>query len=198
MREFALGELFDILTTKQKFNASHVKFLDEGGHPYVSRGSTNNGIRGYIEEDTQFLNDANTFSFGQDTSTVFWQKNPYFTGDKIKVLKPKFSCNEKLAQFLVVQISKAFSNFSWGTQSFDVKVLNKQPVLLPIQTTPDNTPIIDTSNTYHPEGFIPDWDFMAKYIKAIEKEVIRGVVEYKDEMIAKTKQVVANSEKATA
>jgi hypothetical protein len=34
------------------------------------------------------------------------------------------------------------------------------------------------------------WVFMEKYIKAIEKVVIADVVKYKDEIIAKTKEVV--------
>lgn len=59
---------------------------------------------------------------------------------------------------------------------------------LPIQTTQDG-PIIDVTHTYHPEGYIPDWDFMDKYIHAIEKAVIADVVKYKDEVIANTKIV---------
>ena len=35
-----------------------------------------------------------------------------------------------------------------------------------------------------------DWDFMEKYIKAIEKIVIADVVKYKDEAIKKTKEIV--------
>lgn len=36
-----------------------------------------------------------------------------------------------------------------------------------------------------------DWEFMEDYIKAIQKIVIKDVVKYKDEVIAKTKEAVA-------
>ena len=62
---------------------------------------------------------------------------------------------------------------------------------LPIQTDTEGNPIIDTKCKYHSDGYIPDWDFMEKYIKAIEKIVIADVVKYKDAMISKTKEVVA-------
>lgn len=35
-----------------------------------------------------------------------------------------------------------------------------------------------------------DWKFMEKYIHAIEKIVIKDVVDYKDSIIAKTKEIV--------
>ena len=38
----------------------------------------------------------------------------------------------------------------------------------------------------------PDWDYMEKYIRALEKTVIVDVVKYKDQVIQTTKEVVAN------
>ena len=64
-------------------------------------------------------------------------------------------------------------------------------IILPIKTDTTNNPIIDPEHKYHPEGYIPDWDFMEKYIKAIEKIVIADVVKWKDEMIAKTKTIIS-------
>lgn len=88
-KEFTIGDLFEVKTPLKRFNANNVKITDNIGHPYVVRSSNNNGVRGYIDEDEIYLNEGNTLSFGQDTATVFWQEKPYFTGDKIKVLKPK-------------------------------------------------------------------------------------------------------------
>lgn len=88
------------------------------------------------------------------------------------------------------RIEIAFSGFSCGSQSFKVSVIENMPISLPIQTDAKSNPIIDADYKYHPDGYIPDWEFMEKYIKAIEKIVIADVVQYKDAMISKTKEVV--------
>ena len=190
-RKFRVGDLFEVKTPVKKFNASSVEITDKIGHPYVVRSSTNNGIRGYINEDEKYLNEGNTFSFGQDTATIFWQEKPFFTGDKIKILKPKFACNSEIANYIMNGIAMAFCYFSWGTQSFKVSVIEDAELLLPIQTDTANNPIINPENTYHPEGYIPDWSFMEKYIRAVEKVVIKDVVDWKDEEIKKTIEIVS-------
>ena len=38
---------------------------------------------------------------------------------------------------------------------------------------------------------VPDWDLMKRYIRAIEKLVIKDVVNFKDVFIAKAKEVTA-------
>lgn len=55
---------------------------------------------------------------------------------------------------------------------------------------PKGNPILDADCTYHPDGYIPDWNFMEKYIKAIEKTVIADVVKWKNKVIEKTKEMV--------
>ncbi|WP_346728170.1 restriction endonuclease subunit S [Helicobacter turcicus] len=106
-----MGDLFEISTTKKKFNANEIKF--GGSYPYVARGDKNNGIRGYIDEDMQFLNSAHTISFGQDTATMFYQNKPYFTGDKIKVMSLKNgNLNRVNASFLIAVMRKSFLGFS--------------------------------------------------------------------------------------
>ncbi|SPY33136.1 Restriction enzyme BgcI subunit beta [Pasteurella canis] len=121
------------------------------GHPYVVRTALNNGIKGFLNEDPYYLNEGNTISFGQDTATMFYQKQPYFTGDKIKILKAKNDkFGEKNAQFFISLITKAFSTFSWGNTSFNVKVIENQTILLPTQN-----------------GKI-DFDFMENFISQLE------------------------------
>ncbi len=92
----------------------------------------NNGQKGFINEDIQFLNDGNTISFGQDTATMFYQGRPYFTGDKIKILKSKDKrFNKKIAEFYISTMNKAFSSFSWGGSSFNVNIIKQQTITLP-------------------------------------------------------------------
>lgn len=158
--EFTLGSLFDIHTPVKRFNANAVKF--GGIYPYVARGSSNNGIRGYITEDVKYLNPGNTLSFGQDTATVFYQKEAYFTGDKIKIMELRdYELNENLALYLITSIRRAFSGFTWGQSSFDESVLNGIKVLLPAK-----------------EDGTPDWCYMSERIHKLEAERIHELEAY--------------------
>lgn len=129
-KNYKISDLFNIYSPAKRFNANAVKF--GGKFPYVVRTSKNNGIRDYITEDEKYLSPANTFSFGQDTATVFYQDKPYFTGDKIKVMRLKVGIlNKERACYLLSVIRKAFSNFSWGQNSFDENVLNNVEIVVP-------------------------------------------------------------------
>lgn len=142
--EYRLGDLFEVCTYKKRFDANKVSVLVSGEYPYIVRMSSDNGQKGFINEDKDFLNDGNTLSFGQDTATVFYQERPYFTGDKIKVLKcksPRFG--KQNAQFFVAAISRAFHHYSWGTSSYSVETIEKQKVSLPVKNGEINFPFME-------------------------------------------------------
>ena len=178
-QKFKLGEgdnrLFDITTTKKKFNANSIKF--GGKYPYVARSSVNNGIRGYITEDEKYLNEANTISFGQDTATMFYQEQPYFTGDKIKIMTFREKALDKnLACYLIATMKRAFQNFSWGQSSFNENILKNIEIELPV---------IDKNKI--------DYDFIEKFITAQQKLAIKNIVDWRDKQINATKQIVNNT-----
>ncbi|MGX3010526.1 restriction endonuclease subunit S [Helicobacter sp. 23-1044] len=173
-RDFTIGELFEVSKSKKKFNANTLTF--NGKYPYIARGAGNNGIRGYIDKDIQYLNEANTISFGQDTATMFYQPNPYFTGDKIKIFKPKILKFDKyIAHFIIPTLKRAFSNFSWGSSSYKESVLENMTILLPVN---QNNEIA--------------FDFMEKFISAVQKEVIKSVVLWNQKRTNATKAIVEN------
>ena len=132
--EFKIGDLFEINTYKKRFDANKVKIFESGDFPYVVRTGLNNGIKGFINEDKQFLNDGNTISFGQDTATMFYQEKPYFTGDKIKIVKSKDKrFNKNNAQFFILSMNKSFSSFTWGSSSYSVQIIQNQKIQVPIK-----------------------------------------------------------------
>ena len=147
-----------------------------GKYPYVARGESKNGIRGYINYDRQFLNPANTISFGQDTATMYYQPNAYFTGDKIYIFKlnEKYGkLTENVALYLISSMKKAFVNFGWGKTSFAVETLSNIDIELPII-----------------ENNVIDFEYMEQYIKAIKKATIIDTANYTDKIINKTKEIV--------
>ena len=159
--EFKLGELFDVLSYKKRFDANKVSLVKNGGHPYIVRQSTDNGKKGNIDESVLFLNHGNTISFGQDTATMFYQEVPYFTGDKIKILKPKYvEFGKKNAQFFLASMRKTFSSFAWGSSRFNVETLKEQLIMLPINN-----------------GKI-DFDFMESFIAKLEAERVAELSAY--------------------
>ncbi len=165
-KEFKIGDVFDINSYKKRFDANKVA-ISEIGKPYVVRTSLNNGVRGYINEDEQFLNEGNTISFGQDTATMFYQEKPYFTGDKIKIIKSKdHRFNRRNALFLVSAMTKSFSSFSWGGSSFNVKIIANQLINIPVK------------------GKKPDYETMETIISAVHKLVIKDVVLFVESKIA--------------
>jgi len=160
--EFKIGHLFDISTPKKRFDANKVTVFKVGKSPYIVRTGTCNGQKGFINEDERYLNEGNTISFGQDTATMFYQEIPYFTGDKIKVFKPKYErfC-KKNAQFFIAAMIKAFSSFSWGASSFSVDIIRNQMLNLPI-----------TKNN------VIDFDFIDSFIAELEAERIAELEAY--------------------
>ncbi|MEE6041505.1 restriction endonuclease subunit S [Avibacterium paragallinarum] len=166
--EFELQELFEVKTSKKRFDANKVK-IEDVGYPYVVRTAANNGIKGYLNEDSIYLNEGNTISFGQDTATMFYQEKPYFTGDKIKVLKPKIALfNKKNAQFFIPIMTRAFSSFSWGSSSFSEKIIQSQKLSLPIKHNPNLDKIAQI-----------DFDFMEYFIAELEAYRIAELEAYR-------------------
>ena len=160
--EYRLGDLFEVLSYKKRFDANKVTLVGNGGHPYIVRQGSDNGQKGFIDEDKSCLNDGNTISFGQDTATMFYQEKPYFTGDKIKILKPKLErFGKDNAQFFLATMRRSFSNFGWGTSSFSIEVIENQTITLPVT---DNKEI--------------DFDFMESFIRELEEERIRELQSY--------------------
>lgn len=166
---FALGDVFEIYSPKKRFNANAVQF--GGKYPYVARGSSNNGIRGYITEDVQYLSPAKSLSFGQDTATVFYQPDAYFTGDKIKVMVLRnHELNDELAQYFITVITKAFSTFAWGQSSFNEKILKATKIVLPVIKSPD------PNHEYTVDDI--DFEYMQERIAELEQERIAELDAY--------------------
>lgn len=159
--KYTLGDLFEVESYTKRFDANKVIVKEKGKYPYIVRRSFDNGQKGFIDESEEFLNTGNTISFGQDTATMFYQEKPYFTGDKIKVLKPKNSkFNKNNAQFFLAVLRKPFELFSWGSSSFNVDIIKSQKIELPVKN-----------------GDI-DYEFMESFIDELETQRVNELEAY--------------------
>lgn len=183
--EYKLGDLFEIEPSVKRFDANKVAIDNCGIHPYIVRIGYNNGRKGFLNEDEEYLNNGNTISFGQDTATMYYQEIPYFTGDKIKILCPKIcGFKKENAQFFLTSMQLTFSKFAWGSSRFNVDILKEQKLMLP---------------TKHGEI---DFDFMENFIAELEAqryaelEAYLSVTELKDTSLSpEEEQALADFEK---
>ncbi|ESR08825.1 restriction endonuclease subunit S [Streptococcus iniae] len=159
-----MGDLFEIASSKKIYHANQLENIyssqKDNLFPYVVRKTSDNGIRGYINEPKEYLNEGNTLSFAQDTFTVYYQKEPYFTGNKVKVLKPKFKNNtEKVLLFFESVFNKTLTKSTWG-QGSTVNSISSTRIYIPIQ----NKQI--------------DFNFMESFIAELEAERIAELSAY--------------------
>ncbi|OOQ33800.1 restriction endonuclease [Helicobacter pylori] len=159
--EFRLGDLFEVLSSKKIYHANTIKIHDtqiESSYPYVVRATTNNGIKGFIIDDPTFTNEKNTLSFAQDTFTVFYQKQPYFTGNKVKILKPKFAFKSpKILHFISAILQFILKPLTWGLGSTTESIAEFK-FSLPLKPTANTQTLKDI-----------DFDFMEKFIAELEQ-----------------------------
>ncbi|MFP6216154.1 restriction endonuclease subunit S [Helicobacter pylori] len=182
-QSFRLGDLFEVLSSKKIYHANTIKIHDtqiENSYPYVVRATTNNGIKGFILDDPTFTNEKNTLSFAQDTFTVFYQKQPYFTGNKVKILKPKFAFKSpKILHFISAILQFILKPLTWGLGSTTESIAEFK-ISLPLKPTAKTQSLEDI-----------DFHFMHTLINALMKQTIQGVAEYCGAKIQAAKEIIS-------
>ena len=190
-REFQLIELFTISTTKG-IDKNKINFEIDAPYDFVGRTSVNWGTQGTSQKLEYQANPKDSFSLVQvGESVALWREKEWYASQNLFLLNPKLPEIKDIFLYLQTAINKEMSRYGKAYNSYPtLKSLNKTNILLPIQTTSEKEPVIDEEKRYHPEGYVPDWEYMEKYIRALEKVVVKDVVEWKNEMIEKTKMVV--------
>lgn len=172
--KFKVEDLFKVLSSKKIYHANQISIFNNKSidtYPYVVRSVNNRGIKGYIKEDEKTLNDSYTLSFAQDTFVCFYQKNKYYTGNKVKILKPLFNYTEKNLLFLETCINKIIFNKTWGDVSTVDFIKNLELTL----------PAIDEDN--------PDFAYMENVIYIYTKKVIKNWNLSRKEIIEKMEKI---------
>ena len=182
IKEFKLDKLFEKVKT-EKISGKANDFPDcmtgEFTIPLLTAGANNQGLARYAKRSqcpTILKNVISISANGANTGVTFYQKDEFAVLQDAYAIKLKDMeiPNEQAGLFLTSCISKILhGNFSW-TYKAGWERIKGMSIKLPVKESEEI-----------------DWDFMEKYIKAIEKIVIADVVKYKDAMIATTKQVVA-------
>ena len=173
-KNFKVNELFDIHPTKTYKGNNSYLISKNGKIPVVANTSINNGIGGYSNLMATEKGGIITFSDTTTADSIFYQPKDFIGYSHVQGMYPYSNLwNEKsLRYFMTIFKKVALSkNFDYANK-FNRKLALEFVVMLPT---------IDGTNL--------DYDYMEKYITTIEKLTIKNVVEYKDSIIAKTKEI---------
>ena len=175
-KEFRLVDIAE-LDNGNKMDKNKMTHLNPSVN-FVSRTATNNGISDVvdiIDGIEPYPAGCITLAFGGSVGSCFLQEEPFYTGQNVGVISLPDNITREAKIFLVSALEKKckMSFHAFGNE------INKHfktdlSIKLPVKEFEEI-----------------DWTYMEKYIRAIEKVVIKDVVDYKDSIIAKTKEIVA-------
>ena len=172
-KKFKIGDLF-IVKSNPQLNKDSFEFSNDGEYPYFTRTVLNNGIAGYVkylDEDHKIK--GNSIAVGMLGMEFFYMDKDFYAGQFTKTIYPKFSdFNEELALYFISLFNKKSEVFkSVLVRDFEKTFLN-DVIELPVK----NNKI--------------DFEYIQKFIKAQQKLAVKDVIDYKDSIINKTKEVV--------
>lgn len=170
-KSFKISDLFDIKTGRDVI----INTLNYGDIPLISHQCNNNGITKYINNLSNriLFNHKSTIPLAdRGVFHASCQTKDFYIGTRVKALIFKDGDKtEKQRLYFVNIINRLQEHFSdYLTNATDK--LPELVIILPIKF--DGT---------------PDYEYMEKYITAIEKLTIKDVVEYKDKVINIIKQI---------
>ena len=175
-REFKIGELFDIKPTKSYKMTNTTLFETKGNVPVVTNSSLNNGVSAYVDLAPTEKGNMITYSDTTTSEGIFYQPRDFVGYSHIQGLYP-FKDTEKwdkyaLLYFVVLFRKASFGRFDYASK-FNRNIARQMKIQLP---TNENGKIA--------------FEFMEIFIKAVEKEVIKGVVLYSQRYTNTTRQVI--------
>ena len=176
--EFRASGLFEIKKGKRLTKADMLP----GDFPFTGASSDNNGVTAHIG-NTEHLHPGNTFtvSYNGSVGEVFLQDDQFWASDDVNVWYPKFEYSRERMLYVMSVVKRLGQRHDY-TAKWTIDKMREETLSLPV------IPSADPSHAYTPDDI--DWACMERYIRAIEKQVAAGVVEYKDKVIETTRAVV--------
>lgn len=134
-KEFRVGDLFDISSTKTTPLETLENKIGYGDYPYVTTQATENGVAGFYKISTERggVLTVDSAVLGQ----CFYQKNDFSASDHVEKLIPKFHMTDSIALFMVTIMNQEQYKYSYGRKRSQ-KVLRNECISLP--ATPSGEP----------------------------------------------------------
>lgn len=168
-KEFKIGELFDIRKGKRLTKADQTS----GFTPFIGSTDSNNGLTGYIGQSPIFNSPAITVNYNGSVGKSFYQEYDFWASDDVNVLYLKnHILSDLLYGYFGTVFEKSSKKYSYAFK-WNLERMKESLIVIPVDLN----------------GNI-DYDFMTSFIKAIQKQCIRPVVEWKERVIETTKTMV--------
>lgn len=178
--EWGTFKIEDVLVWQKnisELNPLHLDSLtvsEEKKYPFYGQATTNNGIIEYRHLKDEVLNNKagkSTILIHSNNQNTVYLDTPFYLKDghgATSVLQSKY-LNKITAQFLIGSIKKVISQkYTYNSKATKIELKNTE-INLPVKF--DGT---------------PDYDYMTNVILAMQKVVIKNVVDYLDIRIEKT------------
>ncbi len=145
-----------------------------GDFTVVQSGEENNGVIGKIDKSyCEVMNytftekPCLTVARSGSAGFVSFQRYGCVVGDSAKILLLQVE-NPTIGLYIFLQTILTAQRFkyAYGRKVTETKYMN-DTIKLPIQHNADGTPYIDPNHTYSKDGYVPDWQFMEDYMKAL-------------------------------
>ena len=169
-KEFLYSDLFKLLS--QAFKVSKSEFNECGKTPAYSSDTRNNGCLGYVDREPLYyvMEDCPTYLvFGDHTKTMNIVHRSFCVMDNVKVLLPIIKMSDQVLLFITTVWKKSIPDLGYARHWSVAKIAK---ISLPVikHSDPNHKYTIDDI----------DLQYMERYIRAIEKLVIKDVVLWAD------------------
>ena len=161
-RDVKLGDLFNIQKLRG-FNKDELRPNPEGAYDYITRTSLNNGIESVTDEvPNKTPNEPNTYSLGLIQMTFFFRDRPWYAGQFVRKITPKFQGNTLVYLYMLTCLRKT-SETLLGVLVRDVDdTFNNMSVKVPINS----------------ENNMLDFQYMENKMKSLEQNEIKVLSNY--------------------
>ena len=186
-KDFRIGDIFDKIEVnfygKEKGYNGRRKAIKEAPDelysiPVICAKKGNNGIKYWGRKD-YFQAFANVISIVRDgavaTGRVYAHEYPTSILDNSYLIKCRVDVSFNVLLYMSQAIEKViYQKYSRANKALWENKVENDYISLPIQIK-DGQPVTDENLTYHNKGYIPDWDYMDKFIRHLKNEYVAGL-----------------------
>ena len=168
-KKVIIGTLFDIKKGKRLTKDSMVS----GNINFVGSTASNNGITASISNDSHIhTGNKITVTYNGSVGEAFYQTDSFWASDDVNVLYFKQQLSECMALFFCTTLRKTGKKYGYAYK-WTKELMSVDSISLPVTSS----------------GEI-DYHFMETYIRAIEKQTIQRVKDWREKEISATKDIV--------